>query len=78
MLYFMSAIAHKPAAFEMRGGPEALTHAAANHRYSLRATEDGWSLLGPSGEVVFRGFGLASRRACLEFARDAGVLAVIS
>ena len=47
-------------------------------RYSLRATEDGWSLLAPTGQVVFRGFGLASRRACLEFARDSGVLAVVS
>jgi hypothetical protein len=74
----MSVIAQKSAAFEMRGGHQALTRAAANQRYSLRATEDGWSLLAPSGEVIFRGFGLASRRACLEFARDSGVLAVVS
>jgi hypothetical protein len=78
MLFVMSAIAHKSAAFEMRGGRQELTRAAANQWWSLRATEDGWSLLAPNGEVVFRGFGLASRRTCLEFARDSGVLAVVS
>jgi hypothetical protein len=62
----------------MRGGRYALARAAANQQFSLRATEDGWSLLAPNGEVVFRGFGLASRRACLEFARESGVLAVVS
>lgn len=74
----MPAIAHKSAAFEMRGGRHELARAVANQRCSLRATDDGWSLLAPSGAVVFRGCGLASRRACLEFARDSGVLAVVS
>ncbi len=74
----MSAITHKSAAFEMRSGRQELARAAAMQRYSLRATEDGWSLLAPDGQVIFRGLGLASRRACLEFAHDSGVLAVVS
>jgi hypothetical protein len=74
----MTAVAHRRAALEIRSDRGALRRAAATRRYTLRASEDGWSLLAPNGEVVFRGFGLASRRECLEFARDLGVLAVIS
>jgi hypothetical protein len=44
----------------------------------LRATEDGWTLLTPSGKVVFRGRGPASRRECLRFAHTLGVLALAS
>jgi hypothetical protein len=47
-------------------------------RLWLRATDDGWSLLDPSGKVLFGGFGQSSRRECLEFARSRGVLAVLS
>lgn len=47
-------------------------------RLWLRATDDGWSLLDPSGQVLFHGLGQASRRECLEFARSRGVLAVLS
>ncbi len=73
----MTATAHKPAAFELRRGRESLHRKAAAQRYWLRATEDGWSLLAPSGKILFRGLGEASRRECLEFARAAGVLAVL-
>jgi hypothetical protein len=45
---------------------------------SLRATDDGWSLLAPNGDVLFRGIGLAARRRCLELARELGALAVLS
>jgi hypothetical protein len=45
-------------------------------RLTLRASDDGWSLIAPDGRVVFRGFGLASRRECLRYAHDLGVLAV--
>ena len=44
------------------GGGEAHARDGATSRLSLQATEDGWSLLSPEGEVVFRGFGLAGRR----------------
>jgi hypothetical protein len=47
-------------------------------RVWLCATGDGWSLLDPSGEVLFSGLGRSSRRQCLEFARSHGVLAVLS
>jgi hypothetical protein len=72
----MSAFAHRPA-FEIHladGRGRDLTA-----RYlSLRATGDGWSLLSPEGHVVFWALGLHGRRRCLEFARAAGVLAVLS
>jgi hypothetical protein len=74
----MSAIAHKPAAFELRQGAEGRIRGATAPLVSLRATEDGWSLLGTNGEVVFRGLGAGARRECLEYARDLGVLAVLS
>jgi hypothetical protein len=43
----------------------------------LRATDAGWALIGARGEVVFRAEGQSGRRACLAFARDRGVLALI-
>lgn len=46
--------------------------------FSLRATGDGWVLLGADGEVVFHGLGVGGRRQCLEFARELGVLAVVA
>ncbi len=72
----MTALAHKLAAFEIRDGDAAAYENASTHRLVLRATEDGWSLIAPGGQVVFRGFGLESRRQCLQFARDHGVLSV--
>jgi hypothetical protein len=47
-------------------------------RLWLRATGDGWSLVDSNGDVVFRGVGRASRRQCLEFAREHGVLTVLT
>ena len=44
----------------------------------LRADDGGWSLLGPDGERVFHAAGLRGRQACLAYARDHGVLALIS
>jgi hypothetical protein len=43
----------------------------------LKATDDGWALIGQRGEVVFEAEGLRGRQACLSFARDHGVLALI-
>ncbi len=79
IMFAMSALAHNLAAFELRSGREqSLSSRTGSVGYSLRATEDGWSLLAPSGDVVFRGLGLSSRRQCLEFAHQLGVLAVFS
>jgi hypothetical protein len=44
----------------------------------LLPSGDGWSLVGPDGELVFHALGVHGRRHCLEFARAEGVLAVFS
>ena len=78
IVFAMSALAHNLAALELRSGRVLSGSQTEPVGYSLRATEDGWSLLAPNGEVVFRGLGLASRRRCLELAHQLGVLAVFS
>jgi hypothetical protein len=47
-------------------------------RLRLLPSGDGWSLVGPDGELVFQALGTGGRRQCLEFARAHGVLAVLS
>jgi hypothetical protein len=73
----MNATVHRPQAIELRLDPQPYRGFASAQRLSLRATGDGWSLLAPDGSLVFRGFGVAGRRQCLEFAVDRGVLAVL-
>jgi hypothetical protein len=70
----MNTLAHRPAAFELRTSDRP----AARSSLFLRPTEDGWSLVGPGGELVHRGLGTRSRRECLEYARDHGVISVFS
>jgi hypothetical protein len=72
----MTAIAHSRAAIELHHGVRLAD--SPPDRLWLRATTDGWSLLDPSGKVLFHGLGQSSRRQCLEFARSRGVLAVLS
>jgi hypothetical protein len=72
----MTAIAHSWAAIELHAGVSLA--GGPPDRLWLRATSDGWSLLDPSGKVLFAGLGQSSRRRCLEFARSRGVLAVLS
>ena len=72
----MSAIAHTRPAIELHSGIRLADGPPG--RLWLRATSDGWSLLDPSGKVLFYGLGQSSRRECLEFARSRGVLAVLS
>ena len=74
----MSAIAHKPAAFALRLGAKPLAEAAVPGYLRLRPTEDGWSLVGTAGDVVFHALGLRGRRQCLEYARAHGIVAVLS
>jgi hypothetical protein len=71
----MTALAHRGLAFEVRTDRSRNLTAS---QLRLRPTEDGWSLIGPRGEVVFRGLGVRARRECLEYARDHGVVAVFS
>ena len=72
----MTAIAPRSPAIELHAGLR-LSDGMPG-RVWLRATGDGWSLLDPSGKVLFQGMGISSRRQCLEFARSRGVLAVLS
>jgi len=66
-----------PMAFEVRFMPRAGDTRTAGQP-TLRASGDGYSLLGPTGEVLHRGFGPRGRRECLEAARARGILAVFS
>ena len=74
----MTALAHRPAAFELRFPREASRADRPAHTLALKPSADGWSLLGVDGEVLFRGLGTGARRQCLEYARELGVLAVVS
>lgn len=72
----MSAVVHGRAAIELHSGVRLAD--GPPDRVWLRATSDGWSLLDPSGKLLYSGLGRSSRRQCLEFARSRGVLAVLS
>jgi hypothetical protein len=71
----MSPSVHSASTFDVVAG--AGTKPVAR-QLLLRPSDDGWSLLTPDGEVVYRGLGEAGRRQCLKFACARGVLAVIS
>jgi hypothetical protein len=74
----VSSLAYKPAAFAIHiAEPRRLRHAVGRYP-TLAPTEDGWSLVGPAGDLLFRGLGVRGRRECLEFARDRGIVAVMS
>ena len=71
----MSPRTRIPAAFAVRRSD---VQGSAPSCLFLRSTEDGWSLLGSRGEVVFRTLGAGGRRQCLEFARQRGVRSVLA
>jgi len=72
----MTALAPRLTAFEIHGA--ALAADERPDRLFLRATGDGWALLGPGGELIYRGLGRRGRHECLQFAADRGVLSVFS
>lgn len=74
----MTSLAHRPAAFEIRGPRTVETSATAGACLRLLPSEDGWSLVGIDGALVFHALGTHGRGSCLEFARANGVLAVFS
>ncbi len=74
----MTTFNYHPAAFAISGAEKRDVHRAAGGYLVLRPTEDGWSLITPDGEVVYRGLGLDSRRRCLEIAVERGAAAVLS
>jgi hypothetical protein len=74
----MTSLAHRSGVF---GDPtERWSSTATKRTTRLRLVQsgDGWSLVDPEGELVFRALGTNARRRCLEFARARGVLAVFS
>jgi hypothetical protein len=74
----MSSLAHTPAAFEIRTLGRHRTRSTRMTGLRLLPTGDGWSLVGPAGELVFHALGPRGRRQCLEYARARGVLFVSS
>ena len=74
----MTAFNHHRAAFEISAADEPRVQSTAGGYLVLRPTEDGWSLITPDGEVVYRGLGIASRRRCLEIAVERGAATVRS
>jgi hypothetical protein len=74
----MTTLAHRLGAVGIGAAGSPQVRDDAIRRLTLRATGNGWSLLGPRGEEVFHAPGVAGRRKCLEFARDHGVLVVLS
>jgi hypothetical protein len=67
-----------PTALEVRGLRGSAAREARTARPTLRASDDGWSLIGADGELLFRGLGLRGRHECLEAARALGLPAVFS
>jgi hypothetical protein len=76
----MSALSHAPAAFAIHRVPDSdrTVPASATPTLRLMPSGDGWSLVGPGGELVFSALGAQGRRRCLQYARAHGVLAVLS
>jgi hypothetical protein len=76
--YLVATFAPNSAAVELHTSHRTRAAHRATSQLLLRPTEDGWSLLTPDGGLVLRGFGLGSRRQCLQYARALGVLTVAS
>lgn len=74
----MTTFNHHAAAIEISAAEKPDVQSTAGGYLVLRPTEDGWSLVTPEGEVVYRGLGIASRRRCLEIAVERGVATVRS
>lgn len=74
----MATFNHHPAAVEISAAAKTDATSARGGYLILRPTEDGWSLITPSGEVLYRGLGIDSRRRCLEIAVERGAATVRS
>jgi hypothetical protein len=74
----MARSAHTTVAFEIHRLGAAGARANAGAGLKLLPSADGWSLVGPQGELVYQALGTAGRRRCPEYARAHGVLAVYS
>ena len=65
-------------AVEIRTAKSFAAGSAVRDRLRLLASDDGWSLVRPDGELLFRALGTRARHECLQFARAHGALAVFS
>ena len=68
----MTSIADKSTVLELR------TVSDVRVRLRLLPSGDGWSLVGPEGQLVFHALGTQGRRRCLEYARGRGALVLVS
>jgi hypothetical protein len=83
----MTALSHAPAAFAIHRISDRERHRvwdgarageAPSPTLRLLPSGDGWSLVADNGQLVFSALGAQGRRRCLQFARAAGVLRVVS
>jgi hypothetical protein len=74
----MTTFQRNPAAFAIAAAEKSDELTTAGGYLILRATEDGWSLITPAGDVVYRGLGTGARRRCLEIAYERGAATVLS
>lgn len=74
----MTALADTPTSLEVHPVTKLNRLAMSAGHLRLLPSGDGWSLIGPTGELVFFGLGAAGRRRCLEFARSRGVLTLLT
>lgn len=77
MLHAMStATVHRPSVVRV---PHARARTPTDReRVLLVPGLGGWSLVSTTGEVLVQRLGAGARRACLEYARAAGILAILS
>ena len=74
----MTTFNYHPAAIELSAAEKRDVQRTAGGYLLLRPTGDGWSLMIPDGEVIYRGLGPDSRRRCLEIAVERGAATVLS
>jgi hypothetical protein len=74
----MCYLAGTPGAIELRTLEARRADTQERGPVRLLPNGDGWSLVGPDGELLFQALGTRARRQCLEFARARGVLALFS
>jgi hypothetical protein len=74
----MSAVTHRRQLPGIPAVGAAITDAGQLELLRLLPAAEGWSLVGLDGEIAFHARGTSGRQACLEFAFNEGVLAVLS
>ncbi len=73
----MVSLASTPAGAKVPAGFRDRVRTDTCVRLRLRPDGDGWALLAPDGELVFRAPGVLGRQRCLRFARAHGVLSLL-